>query len=478
MNKKNVFMGFYWRLLERWGAQGVTFIVSIILARLLDPRIYGTIAIVNVFTSILQVFVDSGMGNALIQKKQIDDLDYSSIFCFNIFVCLLLYIIIFTCAPYIASFFEMPELTSVTRVLGITIIISGVKNIQQAYVFRNMLFKTFFFAALAGTLSAAAIGVFMAYHGYGIWALVAQNLLNQTMDTLILWLVVKWKPKIAFSFSRFKVLFSYGWKLLASNLINTLYSELRQLIIGKLYSSGDLAYYNQGEQFPRLIASNINTSIDSVLLPAMSKEQERVVHVKEMTRRAIKTSTFIIMPMMVGFLICSENIISIFLTDKWLPCIPFLKIFCIYYMFLPIHTANLNAIKALGHSGVFLKLEVIKKIIDVLILSISVWLGVKAIAYGMLLSTIICQVVNAWPNRKLLNYKYKEQCRDVLPQMILSIIMGIVVYFIIFLNLDEVVTVCIQIPLGIIVYFGLAWFFKVDSFYYILSIGKDLLFKK
>ena len=263
--KDNVVTGFLWRFLERCGAQGVALIVSIVLARLLEPEAYGIIAIVTIFTSIMNVFIDSGLGNALIQKKDADDLDFSTVFFFNIILCFVLYIVMYYCAPVIATFYKMPDLTAVIRVLSITLLISGVKNIQQAYISRRMMFKKFFFATLGGTLIAALVGIFMACQGYGVWALVTQQLVNASIDTLILWFTVKWRPRMIFSFQRLKSLFSYGWKILVSNIINTMYGDIRQLIIGKMYSSRDLAYYNQGKRYTEVIVNNVNVAIDSVL---------------------------------------------------------------------------------------------------------------------------------------------------------------------------------------------------------------------
>ena len=362
MGENKTIQNFIWRFLERCGAQGVTFIVSIVLARLLDPSLYGTIALVTVFTTIMQVFVDSGMGNALIQKKDADDLDFSSVFWFNLCMCIILYILMYISAPLIAAFYKTPELTPIVRVLSLILIISGVKNVQQAYVSRNMLFKRFFFSTLGGTIGAAIVGITMACYGFGVWALVAQMLFNATVDTIILWITVKWRPKKQFSIKRLKQLFSFGWKLLLSSLLDTIYNDLRQLIIGKIYSKDDLAQYNQGKKFPQLIVTNINTSIDSVLLPTMSKAQDNPQVVKSMTSRAIKISTYIMMPFMVGIAVCAEPLVRFVLTDKWLPCILFLRIFCITFAFYPIHTANLNAIKAMGRSDLFLILEIIKKL--------------------------------------------------------------------------------------------------------------------
>ena len=476
MSSTNVITNFFWRFLERCGAQGVTFIVSIVLARLLDPTVYGTVALVTIFTTIMQVFVDSGMGNALIQKKDADDLDFSSVFYFNMAMCSVLYLIMFFAAPLIASFYRMPELTAIVRVLSFVVVISGVKNVQQAYVSRHLMFKRFFFSTLGGTIGAAVIGIAMAYLGFGVWALVAQMLFNAAVDTTILWITVKWRPKKMFSFQRLKSLFSYGWKLLASSLIDTVYNDLRQLIIGKKDSSGDLAYYNQGKKFPQLIVTNINTSIDSVLLPTMSKAQDDMAAVRSMTRRAIKTSTFLMMPAMIGLAVCAEPLVQLILTEKWLPCVLFLRIFCITYAFYPIHTANLNAIKAMGRSDLFLKLEIIKKTVGIIAILITMWISVQAMAYSFLVTTILNQIINSWPNKKLLNYSYLEQVKDMMPQILLSLGMGAAIYAVSFLHLSASLTLLIQIPLGVLVYWSGSRIFHVESYTYIIEMVKN--FKK
>lgn len=476
MSSTNVITNFFWRFLERCGAQGVTFIVSIVLARLLDPTVYGTVALVTIFTTIMQVFVDSGMGNALIQKKDADELDFSSVFYFNMAMCSVLYLIMFFAAPLIASFYRMPELTAIVRVLSLVVVISGVKNVQQAYVSRHLMFKRFFFSTLGGTIGAAVIGIAMAYLGFGVWALVAQMLFNAAVDTTILWITVKWRPKKMFSFQRLKSLFSYGWKLLVSSLIDTVYNDLRQLIIGKKYSSGDLAYYNQGKKFPQLIVTNINTSIDSVLLPTMSKAQDDMAAVRSMTRRAIKTSTFLMMPAMIGLAVCAEPLVQLILTEKWLPCVLFLRIFCITYAFYPIHTANLNAIKAMGRSDLFLKLEIIKKTVGIIAILITMWISVQAMAYSFLITTILNQIINSWPNKKLLNYSYLEQVKDMLPQIMLSLVMGAAIYAVSFLHLSASLTLLIQIPLGVLVYWSGSKIFHVESYTYIIEMVKN--FKK
>lgn len=472
--KSKTFSGLFWRFAERCGAQGVTFIVSIVLARILDPNTYGTVALITVLISILQVFIDSGLGNALIQKSDADHLDFSSVFFFNILMCTIIYIFLFISAPYIARFYSNSELTPAIRVLGLTLIIAGLKNIQQAYVSRNLLFKKFFFSTLGGTIGASIVGISLAYLGYGIWALVGQLLFNNLVDTIILWITVDWKPRLEFSLSRLKKLLSFGWKLLVSSLIDTIYNNLQQLIIGKWYSSSDLAFYNQGKQFPSVIVNNINTSIDSVLLPVISKEQNNQEIVKSMTRRAIKTSSYIMAPIMIGLACVASTLVSIILTDKWLECVFFLRVFCISYMFYPIHTANLNAIKAMGRSDLFLKLEIEKKIVGFIILIFTMRLGVEAMALGMLLNSLINQFINSFPNKKLLNYSYFDQIKDIIPNLLIAGIMGLIVLFVGTLISNIYISLIIQIIVGMGLYICLSFLTKNDSFSYLLKVIKNM----
>lgn len=477
MKSQSILKNFLWRFAERCGAQMVTFVVSIVLARILAPEDYGTIALITVFTNIMQVFVDSGLGTALIQKKDADDLDFSSVFYFNLAVCLVLYGVMFAAAPLIAAFYNDATLTPLVRVISLTIVISGVKGIQQSYVSRNMLFKRFFFATLGGTIFSAFLGIGLAYAGAGVWAIVAQQLSNAAIDTLILWLTVKWRPKKAFSWQRLKGLLTFGWKLLASALLDTVYSNLRSLVIGKLYSSADLAYYNQADKFPNVIVSNINSSIDSVLLPTMASEQDDHARVKAMTRRAIKTSTYIMAPLMMGLAFCAEPVVRLVLTDKWLPCVPFLRIFCVTYMFYPIHTANLNAINAMGRSDLFLRLEIVKKIVGMTILLSTMWFGVMAMAYSLLVSSVLGQIINSWPNRKLLNYGYLEQLKDILPGILLAVGMGYCVYPVSLLGLSSAVTLVIQVPLGAAIYIGASAVLHLESFEYLMGMVRPVLDK-
>lgn len=474
-SKSQVFSSFLWRFLERITSQALMVFVTIILARLLAPSVFGIVALITVFTSVMQVFIDSGMGNALIQKKDADDLDFASVFFFNIIVCLLLYMGMFIAAPFISGFYKTPELVPAIRVLSLTLIISGVRNIQQAYVSRHLLFKKFFKATLAGTLGGAVVGIWMAYAGYGIWALITQNVLTAALGTAVLWCTVAWRPQLIFSLKRLRSLFSYGWKLLVSALLETGYSNFNSLIIGKLYSPADLAFLDRGKQFPNLIVNNVNAAIDSVLFPAMSAQQDDRERIRSMTRRAIRTSTYLMMPVMMGLAVCAEPLVRLLLTEKWMSCVFFLRIFCFTFAFWPIHTANLNAIKALGRSDLFLKLEIVKKAVGLIALFSTMFISVEAIALSYLFTSVIHQFINSWPNRKLLNYCYLDQVKDMAPQMILSCAMGVIIYGVHFLQWDDWLTLLVQIPLGAVLYFLGSRFFHIDSFEYVMEIAKGFL---
>ncbi|MFI3326463.1 MAG: lipopolysaccharide biosynthesis protein [Clostridia bacterium] len=472
-NKISTISNLIWRFAERSGAQIVSFVVTIVLARILTPEDYGVVAIVTVFTSILQVFVDSGLAVSLIQKKDADDLDFSTVFYFNIFFCVVLYFILFLSAPLIADFYAEEQLTALIRVLGLTLIISGLKNVQQAYVSKKLLFKKFFYATLGGTIFSAILGIYFASIGFGVWAIVIQGLSNKIIDTIILWITVKWRPIKAFSIERLKKLYSFGLKILISQLLGSIYENLRQLIIGKMYSTSDLSFYNKGKQMPNLVITNINTSIDSVLLPVMSEAQNDIVKLKNMVRRSIVTSTYVIFPVMVGLAVCSESIILLLLTEKWSEVIPYMQIFCIMYAVHPMHTANLNALKAMGRSDLFLKLEIIKKVIGLIVLFSVIKYGPLAMAYSTVFTTIISSFINAYPNKKLIGYSYFEQIKDLFPSILLSTFMGFCIWWIQYLPIASIFVLIIQIITGVGIYVLGSIVFKMETFHYVLGTVKD-----
>lgn len=477
-SRKNVLSGLVWRFAERCGAQGVTLVVSIVLARILSPNDFGNVALITVFINILNVFVDGGFGNALIQKKDSDELDFSSVFYCNIVLCSLLYGLIFLVSPLIADFYNSPSLIPLIRVLSITVIISGLKNVQQAYVSKYLLFRKFFFATLGGTIFAAVLGISAAYLGFGTWAIVIQQLSNVFIDTIILWITVKWRPVKKFSLVRLRNLFGYGWKLLISSLLMTIYSELWNLLIGKFYSSSELAFYNQGQKFPSVIVTNINVSIDSVMLPTMSSVQDNLSNVKKIVRRAMRTSIYIMSPLMIGLAVIAEPLVRLLLTEKWLPSVFFLRVFCVIFLFYPVHTANLNAIKAIGKSNTILTLQIIKIAFGLFVLLVTMKFGTHVIAVGSLATTAFSLIANTTPNKKLLNYGYMEQIKDILPSIILALLMGIIIYPLCFLPILDVYILLIQILVGGTIYVLFSKLFRIEAYQYLLDMIKSKKVRK
>jgi O-antigen/teichoic acid export membrane protein len=381
-------------------------------------------------------------------------------------------------APYIAAFYNQPTLTNPIRVLSLMLILAGINSVQQAYVSRKMIFKKFFFATIIGTIISAFVGIALAYKGYGIWALVAQQLTNQCIDTLVLWFTVKWRPQLCFSLNRIKTLFSFGWKLLVSSLVDTIYNNLYTFVIGKVYSPDNVGYYNRGKNIPNLVITNINSSIQSVLFPAISKEQSDKARVKVLVRRSIMTSTFLIFPCMAGLAAVSRPLTIILLTEKWLPCVPFMQFCCFVYAFWPIHTANLQAISALGRSDIYLKLEIQKKILGVAILIITIPMGIYAMMVGRCICTVISSFLNARPNKKLFGYSFKEQIMDIMPAFCLSIVMALIVASINFLNWNVWITLLLQILVGVLFYMGVSKLLHLESLEFVLATIKQFLKKR
>lgn len=467
--------GLFWTFAERIGAQLVSFVVSIVLARLLMPEEYGIIAIVWVFINICNVFVNSGFGRSLIQKKNADDLDFSSVFWFSMGMSLLLYAGLFLAAPWIARWYDMELLCPVLRVMGLRLIVAAFNTVQKAKVSKEMQFKKFFFSTIGGTLFSAVVGIAMAYMGYGVWALVAQELTNVCIDTTILFITISWRPRLQFSLERMKGLFRYGWKVLVSSLIDTLYEDFRSLYVGKLYTAEDLAYYTRGKQFPHLLVDNVNSSIASVLFPAISAAQGDPDAVKAMARRAMKTSSFVLTPMLVGLAAVAEPMITLLLTEKWLPCVPFLQIICISCALLPLQTANVQAINAVGRSDITLKLSVIKKSFGLVMIIAFTRISVEAMAWAGVATGVFSLLVNAFPNRKLIDYGLKEQLRDIVPNWLLSAAMLVLVRLVHLAGLSLIPELIVMVLVGVVSYVAMSVIFRVESFTYIWKMLKPVL---
>ncbi len=479
MDKKSkVVSNLIWRFFERFGAQAVNLVVGILLARELGPGPAGDIAVIMAVINILKVFADSGMANALIQKKEPDDLDFSSVFFFNLGLSLLLYAALFFAAPAISRLYQAPEYVPILRVLGLMVVVSGLYNVQQAYVAKTLQFKRFFFATLGGTLVSAALSLTMVYNGFGIWSLVALQLSSFAVNTVILWFTVEWRPKRMFSFARLRSLLSFGWKLLAAAFLDAVYLQVYPLIIGARFPKEELGQFDKGRNWPDQITQSINASIDAVLLPVLAAEQDDRSRVRDMTRRAIKTSSYVMMPLMLGLAACAKPLVHLLLGEEWMRCVPFLQIFCVIFAFYPLHTANLNAIKAMGRSDVFLKLEIVKKVLETSVLLITLRYSVLAMALGELGCSIASQLINAWPNRKLLDYSYLHQLRDMLPAILLSAAMAALVGLLLLCGLGDLPTLLLQVLLGAAVYVLGSWLFQIESFRVLLDLLKKYLHRK
>lgn len=429
-NQKSIVSGLFWKVLENGGSQGVQFIVSIILARLLSPKEYGILALIMIFITIANVLVQSGFGTALIQKKNTDERDFSSVFFLSLFTSAMVYVVIFFLAPLLASFYRMEILTDVLRVMGIVVFPGAVISVQNAMIARSMAFRKLFVSTLIAAVISGGISILMALRGFGVWALVYQQIFYYFSLMFMLFLTVRWVPKKILDFERLKSLFGFGWKLLLASLMDTIFTNIQGLTMGKIYSDDTLGNYNRGEQFPKLLVTNIGAAIQSVMLPVMSGFQDDKKKVKELLRNSITMSSFLVLPMMAGLFGIADNLVFVLLGEKWSGSVIFLRLMCIAYSFWPIHIANLQALNAIGRSDVFLKLEIVKKLIGVIVLLLGMTGGAIWMIALKAFADFLCTFVNAAPNRKFLNYSILEQWRDLLPTVAISLIMGAVVYFV------------------------------------------------
>ena len=469
--KHKVAKGLFWKLLENGGAQAVQFVVAILLARLLTPAEYGVVGIIMIFITIANVFVQSGFSTALVQKKNADASDFSSVCYFELALSVVLYGILYLTAPVIAAFYNIAELKEIVRVLAVVLFPGAVISVQTAYVSRNMEFKGLFLSTLAASLISGAVSIGMAMAGFGVWAMVGQQIIYYFALMIVLFFTVSWKPAKLFSFGKLRTLFGFGWKLLCASLLDTIFNNLYGLLIGKIYNEELLGSYNRGEQFPKLIATNLGAAIQAVLLPAFSAKQDDMKEVRGMVRRAIQLSSFVVLPMLLGLFAVADTLVLVLLGEQWLVCVPFLRITCITYCFWPIHITNLQAINAVGRSDIFLKLEVVKKGLSVLALLIGMQFNVYVMVSIKAFQDFLCTFVNAAPNKKLLDYSILDQWKDVMPPAVLAGAMCAVVMmagkWLVFLPL--LVRLVVQIVIGVGVYAALAGIFKLESFRFCLD---------
>ena len=467
--------GLLWKLLERFGVSGTQFVLQIILARLLDPAHYGVLSIMIIFTTLANVFVQNGFNTALIQNKDVTEEDYSSVLWVSLGISVLIYGAIFFGAPLVGAFYEMPDIVVPLRVLALMLFPGALNSVQLAKVSREMDFKKVFYSNMGGILISGAAGIVIALMGGGLWALVAQTMLNIFAACIVMFFTVRLKLRFVCNWHRVKVLFSYGWKLLVSSLLDTLYQDLRSLVIGKKYNSDTLGYYNRGKQFPQFIINAVASTTQSVLLPAMSKQQDDREELKILTRNSIMISSYIVFPVMAGLAGGATPLISLLLTEKWLPSVPYMQIYCFTLAFYPVHMCNLQAINAMGRSDIFLKLEIVKKGLGIGALLVAVFCFDSPIAIAMTgaFTTVISCFINAYPNKKLIDYSYFEQMRDILPSIAAAVVMLGAVLAVQLLGLGAFATLAVQIALGVAVYAAVSVIFRLEPFRLLLNMLKN-----
>lgn len=477
--KGKIIRSFFWKILERGGLQIIQFVIAVLIARMLIPEDYGVVALVTVFISIATIFVKSGLSTALVQKKNATQVEFSSVFFYSLSISLALYIILFFAAPHIAMFYNMPSLNEILRVMALTLFPGAFNSVQLAYSSKHMQFKKQFLGSIIAAIISSIVGIGLAILNYGPWALVFQQLSYQVSVCIVMWFTVKWRPMFIFSFSKTQTLLSYGIRLLGANIIDTVYRNLENFIIGRYFSSAALAFYSKGKQFPLILFNNIDGSIQSVMMPALSIKQNELSDLKIMIRKTVSLSSYLAYPAMAGLAAIAQPLIILTLGKSWASVIPFLRIYCLIAALFLLQTTNLQAINALGRSDLFLKLMLAKRALGTLILfsSVLIFRDIFAIAWAIVISEIISIIVGIIPVKKVLNYSFIEQLQDVAPNFILSFLMGIIVYSVTLLNHHYLIVIFVQIISGIMTYIILSLLFNRQNLLPILFLVNKFIRK-
>ena len=473
-NNKNIVKNLTWKFTEKIGIQLVNLIIQIILTRVLLPEDYANVALIMVFVQLANLIVQSGLGSALVQKKNVDTRDFSTVFYLCVAFAIFLYILLYIFSPTIARFYDLDMLSELLRVQAVILFPCAINTVQIAYLSRNMEFSKNFIASIVACIMSGIAGILAAYMGLGIWAIVICNVTNQIVLTVVLWFTVKWRPTIEFSVTSLKEMFHFGWKLLISSVMNMFYGNIQTLVIGKIFSSKMLGYYNRGELMGTTVMSAVNNAISSVMLPVLSKYQDNIDAFKVLYRRILTLDCFFSFPIMFGLASVAQPLIVILFTEKWLPAVPFMMMICISRAFDPVHVTNLEAILALGRSDITLRLEIIKKGLGVTLMLITYKMGIFVFVGSNILLAILSTIINAYPNIKAFNYSLKEQLKDILPCLALSVIMFILTYSITMTDLNEWIMIAIQIVLGVTVYVAGCLIFKIQTFKYVWNYIKKV----
>lgn len=474
--KKATISSLFWKLFELGGSSVITLLVQIVMARLLAPDEFGMLAIMLVFVNIGNVIVQSGLNTAIIQSPDATERDYSTVFWMSLTMSVVLYGVSFVLAPAVAAFYDAPAIVAPLRVLVLILIVNAYNAVQEAIVARSMDFrKTARATVTAGVVSGAA-GIASALAGAGIWALVIQQLLFQVVKCVVLAFEIDWKPRLVFERDRAVVLFRFGWKLLASGVLDQGYQSLADLIIGKQFTKTDLGYVSQGKKYPQALGSLLDGAIQPVMLSAASRVQDDKSMVKRLARRGLKTSTFLVFPAMALFALVAQPVVLLLLGEKWLPSVWILQAYCFIYALLPIHTTNLQVLNGMGRSDLFLKLEVIKNLVGLAILCTAAFVfgTIQAIIIGYMLTGVVCTFINAFPNKRVIRYAFSEQVRDILPAFILSLIAAAIAWPVSLLGLLGIATIVLQTIVMGLAYLGIAVLFHVEELSYIVTTLKEM----
>ncbi len=470
VNKKKVSLSLVWKFLERAGGQAISFLLGIILARLLTPTEYGLVALITIFISIATVFVQGGFNTALIQRQDTNNSDYNSILWFTLFVSTVLYAILYLTAPLIAKYFNNVDLIPIVRVLSLILLPGALNSVQVAFETKKMQFRNLFYASAVSAILSGIIGVALAYCKYGAWAIVFQQLTNQIINCIVLLLISEWKPRLQYEHTSVKRMIPFGSKVLASNLLVTVFLNIRSLIIGRVYNAESLAYFNRGKTFPSTLMDTVDGTIQSVLLPTYSSLQNNKIRLKNVLRQSISLGCYVLFPCLLGLAAVADPFIKLLLTEKWTSAIVYVQIFAVGYMFQPIQIASAQALKAIGRSDVTLKIEVYRKITEIICLLISIQFGVEAIAWSTVAAGFIACLISAPLCKRYLEYSYSEQLVDLIPSFALSVIMFIIVTNVIQLfNVGYFGQLSFGIIIGIAVYILLSKIIGNKSLTYIIN---------
>ena len=456
--------GAAWSFADNILRLGVSFIVGIVLARLLTPDEYGLIGIITIFINVFNGIVDSGFSNALIRKKDANGTDYNTVFWSNLLVSIVLCGVLFFCAGLIADFFDRPQLKPLTQVMSVIVIINAFAIIQRTILVKRIDFKTQTKVSFISSIASGVIGIAMAFAGCGVWSLVGQQISAQLLNSAFLWIYNNWKPKLEFSLRSFRELFGFGWKLLVAGLLDSIWKELYQVIIGKKYMASTLGLYTRAQQFTNLFSTNITQVVQRVSYPALAEIQDDKGHLKEAYKRVIKVTMLVTFLLMMGLAGVSKNFIYCLIGEKWMACVPMLQILCFQMMLFPLHAINLNMLQVQGRSDLFLKLEVIKKIVAIVPLLLGIFIGIYWMLIGSVITGLIAYYLNAYYSGPYLNYSIKEQVIDILPSFLIALFVGVLLYFIGLFQINHFVGLAIQVLVGLCVSYILVTLFKLQEF--------------